>query len=67
MRHLPVEEADTLRRRSGRTVMAAGILLTILATIPIINLFAPFWGIAVMVHLYHRLSNTSPSKILPPH
>ena len=54
-RHQPIPEAETLRRRYSRTVMAAGIMLAFLATIPILNLLAPFWGIALMTHLYHRL------------
>ncbi|MDE3060080.1 MAG: EI24 domain-containing protein [Pseudomonadota bacterium] len=54
-RHMPVGEAEALRRRHGRSVLIAGILLALLATVPVVNLFAPFWGIAVMVHLYHRL------------
>lgn len=53
-RHIPAREADALRKRYGYTVLAAGMLLTLLATIPIINLFAPFWGVAVMVHLYRQ-------------
>jgi len=56
-RHISVHEAESLRKRHAKTVMIAGMMLTVLATIPIVNLFAPFWGIAVMVHLYHRLSS----------
>lgn len=55
-RHSSARDAETLRKRHGKTVFAAGIFLTFLATLPIINLFAPFWGIAVMVHLYRRLA-----------
>lgn len=55
-RHLPVAEAEKLRKRHGRAVLTAGIVFTVMATIPIVNLFAPFWGIAVMTHLYHRLA-----------
>ena len=65
-RHCPVDEAETLRKRHGRTVLMAGVALTMLATIPIVNLFAPFWGIAVMVHLYHQLTATPDSQLLPP-
>jgi CysZ protein len=65
-RHIPLEEAKALRKRHSRIVLIAGVLLAIMATIPIINLFAPFWGIAVMVHLYHRVAATPQSQILPP-
>jgi CysZ protein len=52
-RHLPIPEANALRKRYGRTVLVAGIGFVVLATIPVVNLFAPFWIIAVMVHLFH--------------
>ncbi len=64
-RHLPGIEVEKLRRRHGRSVMAAGVMLTFLATIPIANLIAPFWGIAVMVHLYHRFAATPRAQLLP--
>jgi len=54
-RHMPVEQAEVMRKRYGRSILIAGIGLVLLATLPILNLFAPFWGIAVMVHLFHRL------------
>jgi CysZ protein len=57
-RHTPTYLAEEFRRRHSRAVTIAGMLLTVAATIPIVNLFAPFWGIAVMTHLYHRLSGT---------
>jgi len=60
-RHMPVQDAENLRKKHSRIVFAAGILLTLLATVPIINLFAPFWGIALMVHLYHRLTPSNPA------
>lgn len=55
-RHLPVKDAEALRKRYSRTILVSGILFVLLATIPVINLFAPFWIIAVMVHLFHHFS-----------
>ena len=55
-RHIPIQEALVLRRKNGRTVLIAGVGLAILATLPLVNLLAPFWGIAVMVHLFHSVS-----------
>jgi CysZ protein len=66
IRHVPREEAEALRMRHSRIIMCAGIVLTILATIPIINLFAPFWGVAVMVHLFHTLTHTPNAELLSP-
>ena len=66
-RHMSVEAAEALRKQHSRTVLTAGVALAVMATIPILNLFAPFWGVAVMVHLYHRLAKTPDSQLLPPH
>jgi uncharacterized protein involved in cysteine biosynthesis len=63
---MSAHDAEALRKAHATTVLLAGVALTVCATIPIVNLFAPFWGIAVMVHLYHRLSNMPVSQILPP-
>lgn len=54
-RHMPITQAEALRREHGRCVLIAGIALAVLATIPLINLLAPFWGVAIMVHLFHQL------------
>ncbi len=65
-RYMPLEEALALRKAHGRTIFIGGIILTILATIPFVNLLAPFWGIAVMTHLYHALKSTPKVEILLP-
>jgi CysZ protein len=65
-RHLKLEDALVLRRTNSRIIFVGGIILTILATIPLINLFAPFWGIAVMTHLYHIITHTQKVEVLPP-
>jgi len=65
-RHIPISTAELLRKRHRRPILIAGIAITVLATIPILNLFAPFWGIALMVHLYHRVSATPRSDIFAP-
>ncbi len=54
-RHIPAREINDLYHRHSTVIFLAGIVLAVMATIPIANLLAPFWGIAVMVHLYHRL------------
>lgn len=64
-RYQPLPQAKEAYRRHSRTVFAGGVILTILATIPILNLLAPFWGIAVMTHLYHSLY-TAKMEVLPP-
>lgn len=62
-RHMPIAEAVALRKRNGAVITAAGMLLVVAATIPFINLFAPFWGIAVMTHLYHLIGKSA--ELLP--
>lgn len=54
-RHISIEEADALRKQHGRSVLFAGTMLAVLATVPLVNLLAPFWGVAIMVHLFHQL------------
>lgn len=63
-RYIGIDAANALRRRHSRIVTLGGMGLVFAATIPFINLLAPFWGIAVMVHLYHGLQNTPRSEIL---
>ncbi len=59
-RHVSLEASRTLYRSHNTLVISAGILLTLLATIPVINLIAPFWGMAMMVHLYHKVKLPDP-------
>ena len=56
--HMPLEEAIALHKRHRRMASVAGTLLAFTATLPIINLFAPIWGIALMVHVYHRINKS---------
>lgn len=52
-RHLPFKEALESRKKNSSEVFFGGIILVFLSTIPVINLIAPFWGIALMTHYYH--------------
>lgn len=63
-RYRPVAEAAALRKRHWVDVQLAGMALVLAAVTPIVNLFAPFWGIAIMLHLYHRIEK--PVDVLPP-
>ena len=53
-RHLPVKEARQLRKRYFLKILLGGGLSTFVATIPLINLATPLFGIGFMVHLYHK-------------
>jgi len=64
-RHQPIEAAKRMRSAHSRTIFVGGVMLAILATVPVINLFAPFWAIAMMTHLYHSLAKTPKMEVLP--
>ncbi len=54
-RRLDPRAARALRRQNGRTVFAAGVLLALLLTIPVVNFVAPLLGTAAMVHLFAKM------------
>ncbi|HXC57531.1 MAG TPA: EI24 domain-containing protein [Rhizomicrobium sp.] len=56
LRHLSRPESDALRRRHGGKIYAAGLLISILTVIPALDLIAPFFGSALMAHLFKRLT-----------
>lgn len=55
VRRMTPREAGALRRRYGGRVFAGGVVITALATVPILNLLVPVVGTAFMVHLFNRL------------
>jgi len=57
MRHQPVAQAKRLRRDHQNTVFLAGILIAAFVSIPIVNLATPLFAMALMVHVYHRITN----------
>lgn len=63
-RHIGKPAARALAGGQRGPIMIAGLLITLCAQIPVLNLIAPFWGVALMVHLYQRL-NPVP-VVLPP-
>jgi CysZ protein len=57
LRHLSRQQSDVLRRRHGGKIFAAGLLISILTVIPVLDLIAPFFGSALMAHLFKRLTH----------
>jgi CysZ protein len=55
MRRLGRAGAKRMRRRHRLTIWAAGTLMAIPLTIPILNLLVPIIGAATFTHIYHRL------------
>lgn len=57
LRHLSRGAVDTLRRRHGGGIFAAGIFISVSTLVPVINLLAPLFGAAFMVHLFKRYTH----------
>ena len=57
LRHLPRKDSDALRRRHAGKIYGAGLLIAVLTVIPGIDLIAPFFGAALMAHLFKRLQH----------
>jgi uncharacterized protein involved in cysteine biosynthesis len=48
--------AAAFRRANRPTLFAAGVLMTVPLTIPVVNILVPILGAATFTHLYHALS-----------
>ncbi len=56
LRHHDEATARRLRRRNSGTIFAAGLLIAVFLAIPFVNLLAPLFATAFMVHLEKRIS-----------
>lgn len=57
LRRLDAAGARQFRRRNRIEIFAAGVLMAVPLTIPVVNLVVPILGAATFTHLFHRLSN----------
>lgn len=48
--------ARAFRRENSGQIFAAGVLMAVPLTIPVVNLLVPVLGAATFTHLYHRIS-----------
>ncbi len=55
-RFRPMAEAAALRRRHRGRVLLAGLPIALMLAVPIVNLFTPLFGVALMVHVHKRLA-----------
>jgi len=62
-RRMEPMSAGAMRRRNRGRVLMAGILLTFLLTIPVVNFLTPVLATAFMVHVFHGLPGRQ--EILP--
>lgn len=65
-RHIGKARARQLAREHRLTVFMAGLLIVFATALPFVNLLVPFWGVAMMVHLYHAIDNPQIVEVLPP-
>ncbi len=56
-RHFPPKEVNQIRRRQFFYVLMAGIVIAIPMSIPVINLVAPLFGTAFMVHIVKKIEH----------
>lgn len=60
MRRHGREGAAALRRRHGLTIWAAGVLMAMPLSVPLVNLVIPILGAATFTHLFHGLEGRRP-------
>ena len=61
LRHLPAGRVDAIRRRRSASITGGGLLIALLAAIPLVNLVAPLFGVALMVHEFKRYVHEEPA------
>lgn len=65
MRHMPQAEARAFRRRNAGTVFLAGLLIAAFVAVPLVNLMAPLFAAAMMMHLFKMLHAAAPRPAAP--
>lgn len=63
-RHIGKQQAKRLRKAHRLPTILAGMLIVFLTNVPLVQLIAPFVGVAIMVHLYHLMPKKT--EFLPP-
>ena len=61
LRHLNPKDVRRLRLDNSGTIWACGILVALASMVPLLNLAAPLFGTALMVHLFHRMTERQPA------
>lgn len=59
LRHLGPAGAAALRRAHRGQIWAAGFLMALFASVPLVNLLAPLFGVAFMVHLFKGITKNA--------
>jgi CysZ protein len=63
-RHIGKRNAKQLRKEYPAPAFLCGVLIVFCTNVPLLNLVAPFIGVAIMVHLFHLLPKKE--EYLPP-
>ena len=63
LRHMSLNAAESLRRRYSFAILSSGLLIAVLAAIPLIDLFAPIFGVALMVHEFKRYTKVRMNEV----
>lgn len=67
LRHSRLAEVKALRKHYRTAIIGAGIVIALLLMVPFVNLAAPIFGVAMMVHFYHRVRETHPQMAIRSH
>ena len=60
LRHVDAETADRMRARHATTIFLAGLMISGVLSIPLVNLLTPLFAAALMVHVFKRVSGARP-------
>lgn len=63
MRFRSEAEAKALRRRHAGTVFAAGLVIALVLSVPLVNLVTPLFAAAMMVHLHKMVSASEAASL----
>ncbi len=56
MRHVSAAEAKHLRKANKATVLTCGLIIAVLASVPILNLVTPLFATGFMVRMYKKIA-----------
>ncbi|MGD9972338.1 MAG: EI24 domain-containing protein [Desulfatirhabdiaceae bacterium] len=58
--HLGKNRARTLGGQNRKAMYGGGLVITVMAIVPLLNLFVPIIAIIWMVHVYHQIRQSNP-------
>ena len=60
MRHMPVDDARSLRKANAPGIFFAGLVPAVLAVVPVVNLIVPLFSTSYFTHFFKRIKSSSP-------